>query len=311
MSVDRLGLRGVIGRFYNRLDAVTSAGWQDLIAWRSPSNQKTEEYAWLGATPVVREWIGGRQAQALREAGISITNKRFESTIGLDVDERRRDKSGQAAIRIGEMAERVAEHWSQLLTALLVADPLCYDGQNFFDTDHSEGESGTQVNELSATQISTLAITAAASPTPIEMASAITNVVQYMLAYKDDRGQPMNANAREWAVMVPPNMWSAAEQATQLPIILSGGAAINNLLTNVSMSFRVIVNPRLTDDDLFYVMRTDASGKPFIMQEELFETSTKDESFDQNRILFGVKALRNVGTAYWQYCANVQLSTAA
>jgi phage major head subunit gpT-like protein len=70
----------------------------------------------------------------------------------------------------------------------------------------------------------------------------------------------------------------------------------------------VVVNPRLTDDDLWYMFRTDGAVKPFIMQDEMFETGTQDDTFLNNRILFGVKAIRNVGNGYWQYAAACQFS---
>ena len=63
----------------------------------------------------------------------------------------RRDKTGQIDIRIREQVQRAQAHWAKLLSDLIIAaeSTVCYDGQYFFDTDHSEGDSGTQDNDLS------------------------------------------------------------------------------------------------------------------------------------------------------------------
>ena len=49
-------------------------------------------------------------------------------------------------------ADRTVSHWASLLSTLIVngESATCYDEQYFFDTDHSEGESGTQSNVISA-----------------------------------------------------------------------------------------------------------------------------------------------------------------
>jgi len=309
MGASGLGNRNVIGRFYAKLEALTAASWADKIAFMVDTNQETETYKWLGQTPALREWIGGRLAKGFKENGISITNRRFEATMEIDVDEKRRDQTGQMQVRVDELAGRVAEHWHKLLTTLIVTPGTGYDGVAFYASTHSEGESGTQDNDLVAGDVAALNVTTANAPTPDEMRLAIIGVVQKMLSFKDDQGEPMNADAHSFVIMVPTNLWSATVSAVNLPIVLSGGAAINNLLVNLpGFSFEVVINPRLTVDTTFYIFRTDASAKPFIRQSELFETGTDDQSFMNNYTLFGVKALRNVGTAYWQYAAKAVLS---
>jgi hypothetical protein len=68
-------------------------------------------------------------------------------------------------IRTSDLAARTAEHWAKLLTDLIIANGLCYDGQNFFDTDHVTLASGTLQNDLDATDIPALNISTAAAPT--------------------------------------------------------------------------------------------------------------------------------------------------
>jgi hypothetical protein len=152
--------------------------------------------------PAMREWVGGRQAKGFRENGITIVNKRYEATLEVLLDEMRRDKTGQVMVRVAELAQRTNAHWAKLLSTLLIAgeSAVCYDGQFFFDTDHAEGDSGAQDNDLSVD----IAVTSA--PTAGEMEGAILRLTQQILGFKDDQGEPMNEEARSFLVMVPVNM---------------------------------------------------------------------------------------------------------
>ena len=117
------------------------------------SDQESETYKWLGMVPMMREWIGDKQAKGFRDNGITVINKEFEATLEVLSKWLRRDKTGQLAVRIGELAQRANGHCANLLSTLITngtgsTSVLCYDGQYFFDSDHSEGDSGTQKNLL-------------------------------------------------------------------------------------------------------------------------------------------------------------------
>jgi len=85
------------------------------------------------------------------------------------------------------------------LTTLIVngASSVCYDGQYFFDNDHSEGDSGTQSNALSG------AAATGTQPTAAEAEAALMACVAAILGYKDDQGEPMNEDAKAFRIMVP------------------------------------------------------------------------------------------------------------
>jgi len=306
-------MRGVIGTFYNTLEAALADSWANLISMFVQTDQASEEYKWLGQTPAMRKWVGGRLVKELQEKGVTLVNDKFEATLGFDVDELRRDKSPQTAVRIKELALRLAEHWAKLLTDMIRANPTAYDGQAFFSASHSEGASGTQKNLLTSSEVPALNVATATDPTDIEMSKAIRGIIAYQQALLDNQGEPMNTGGRNFLIMTPANLWGAAVAACQNPLVASGSGAQTNPIVNMrGYSFTPVVNPRLNqagEDDDFYVFRTDAPARPFIMQEEMFETSEDDtELFKHDRILFGVKALRQVGPAYWQYAAKATLS---
>lgn len=309
MSGKVLSSRGIVGEFYARLEQDIGASWVPRISWLNPdSDMEVESYKWLGMSPAMREWVGGRQAKGLRDNGFDIRNKTFEATLEILVDWIRRDKTGQIMVRINEMADRVNAHWAKLLSQLLIDGEAtaCYDAQYFFDTDHSEGASGSQSNDL------TLDIATATAPTAGEMETAILNAIQAIIGFKDDQGEPMNENARAFLVMVPVPFMAAAAGALGSQIIVdSSTSRSNRILTLGSIGgFQVelAVNARLTWTTKFATFRTDAETAALIRQEEepvsvsaLAEGS--EEEFKNNRHLYGVKAIRNAGYGLWQRSA--------
>jgi len=299
--------RAVIGMFYKRLAADFGASWIPGVSMLFNSDQESETYKWLGQVPQMREWIGGRQAKGFSENGITIKNKKYESTLEIDVDDLRRDKTGQLMVRIGEQARRANAHWASILSTLIIngASAVCYDGQYFFDTDHSEGDSGTQSNSLSV-DISALPANVHGSttvPSIEEMQQSILQAIQAILGFKDDQGEPMNEDANAFLVMTPVSLWQVALSAVALPNI---AANVNNIIQSTNFSIQVVPNTRLSSwTASFGVFRTDSDVKAFIRQEEAPITiSAKAEGsefeFDYDKHQYGIKAQRNVGYGYWQ-----------
>lgn len=318
MGASGLSSRAIIGIFYETLALSEGLGWQSKIAMPFDSNQESESYKWLGATPSVREWVGARLANGLRENGLTITNKTFESTLEILVDDLRRDKTGQIKLRIQEMADRVAAHWGSLISTFInngggSTNGLAYDGQYFFDTDHSEGDSGTLKNDLAVGDYGVLNVTTATAPTANELADAIMAVIQHFYSLKDDRGEPYNELAKNFLVMVPVQFWGAAQAAVSANLLNTGSGSRDNPLKTMGINLEVAANSRLTTTTQFYVFRTDGRTKAFIKQEEegvqmsaIAEGS--EEEFKNNKHLYGVKTIRNVGYGMWQHAIRATLS---
>ena len=305
MGATALSSRAIIGEFYATLEQDLGLSWIDSVSNLFDSNQESETYKWLGMAPAMREWIGGRQAKGFRTDGITIVNKNFEATLEVLVDEIRRDKTGQVMVRVRELAERTNAHWASLLSALLIAgeSTACYDGQFFFDTDHSEDDSGSQSNDITSD------ITTTTAPTSGEMETAILKSIEAILGFKDNQGEPMNEGARMFEIMVPvPFMSSAAGAIGSQIIVDSSTSRSNRILTLGSLGgFQVglRVNPRLTWTTKFATFRADGQTKALIRQEEEGVTMSaiaegSELEFKERKHLYGVKAIRNVGYGYWQ-----------
>lgn len=122
------------------------------VATTVPSSTGTEEYGWLGAFPGMREWVGDRVVNGMATHGYSIRNKSFEMTVGVPRPAIEDDQYGIYSPMMTEMGRASSAHPDELVFNLLKngATTLCYDGQNFFDTDHpvidADGNTATQSN---------------------------------------------------------------------------------------------------------------------------------------------------------------------
>ncbi len=120
------------------------------IATVVPSNTKSNTYGWLGSMPGFREWVGPRVINDIKEHSYSITNKTYENTIGISRDDVEDDTIGTFRPMVQMLAQEGAEFPDEKVFGLLEDGftTLCYDGQNFFDTDHPVNAShdGTGAN---------------------------------------------------------------------------------------------------------------------------------------------------------------------
>jgi phage major head subunit gpT-like protein len=314
----KLSSRAIIGRFFERLALAPKIELVDAISGAPyDSDQASEEYPWLGMTPVMREWIGGRQAKSLRESSLTIKNKKFEATLEILLDDIRRNKTAQLMTRVDELALRAEDsHWLSLLCTLILAgeSTVCYDGDYFFGTAHAEGDSGTQANLVSI-DISALATSVHGSttnPSAGEMSLCIQRAVQTLMGLKDDHGEPFNETATQFKVVAGTNLLEPITAALSNQFISSGEQ--NTLVNNGKYQVTADFSARLTTlTTKFDVYRTDGAVKPFIRQEEVpLKTSMVAEGseleFLHDKWEFGVMASRNVGVGLWQHACRISMT---
>ena len=108
------------------------------IATVVPSSTKSNTYGWLGQWPGFREWVGDRAFNDMAAHSYAIANKHFESSVKVNRDDIEDDNIGIYAPLFTEMGRAAAAFPDQQVFELLKKGnaTLCYDGQNFFDTDH-------------------------------------------------------------------------------------------------------------------------------------------------------------------------------
>ncbi len=315
MDQSALSSRAIMGMYFAEMEAAPAMPMVDGLSNLFSSDQASETYKFLGQSPAMRAWVGGRQAKGFSGQGITIVNTHYEATIEVAKKDARRDKTPQIQARIAEFYQRAQSHWASLLSTLLLNGPstVCYDNQYFFDTDHIEGDSGTQDNDITV-DISALPAAVhgvVTAPSVEEMQQSILKGIAQILSFKDDRGEPMNENARRFMVVVPVGLYLTAVAAVST---LTTAALQQNLNPNLIAGITVDVqmNARLTWTDSFAVFRTDSPIKAFIRQtEQDVEIKAKAEGsefeFDNDAWQFGIDAWRGVGYGYWQRACYVTM----
>ncbi|MFA5864476.1 MAG: Mu-like prophage major head subunit gpT family protein [Phycisphaerae bacterium] len=288
------------GNFFSALKAANPV-WREVASVVN-STGPTENYRWLGTVPQMRQWGTGRLATGLRSESYGVENQKYEATIEVDRDELSDDQLGQIVVRIRELARRAATHPDKLLADMLEhgADSgyTSYDAATFFSASHSSGDSGTQSNLV------TLDITTPSTPSADEFAATYQAAVEKLLTIKDDQGEPMNSDLGKLIVLVPANLWYRAKEALTAQVLSS----TTNVLAGEAS---VVVFPRLTSTDRWYLIRTDVEVRPFIFQDrEPLEFTTlaegSEESFKREKYLYGVRARYALAYGYWQYCIRAQ-----
>jgi phage major head subunit gpT-like protein len=309
--------RNVIGSFRKAYADGIDGSWASSLVTRTDTDKETETYRWLGAAPPLREWEGYRLYQPTGRYTMSITNVKYEASLRFDLDDIRRTvKSGnQIPIVLAEMAAKAARHPEALLSTLIIngdttTSGLAYDGQQFFDTDHSEGNSGTQKNDLVEAEIPGANVTTTTAPTATEWANVLLQTIGYMYGLKDDQNDAINGDARNFAVMVgTAPLYAGLVQAIGLNSFASG--ADNPLRALPGINITPIFNPRRSAATTeFNIFRTDGNVKPFIHQVEVpLMTSMvgagSETEFEEDAHKFGIKVIEGAGYGYWQHAAEV------
>ena len=276
--------RQVIGYIFEDIDQAAKASWVDLIAAREPSNQSIETYAGLGNAPMLREWIGGRQKKTSTEKTLTITNKDWESSIGIPSKDMRRDKSGQIRRNVNQLAVRAIQHQEKLLSILIAAGAAstygnAYTGSTFFNTSHTYATGVTNNNSISV-DISALPVGdttgahgSTTAPSTGEMALCILQAVQQLFGMVDSENEPLNTGLTDFVIMVPVSLWAVAQAAITSGQLaqgmtnpLVGGGKLYN---GRGLTFSVVPNPRLSAfTTKFVVFGANSMVKPFILQTE-------------------------------------------
>ncbi len=111
--------------------------WEE-IATRVPSSSQGNTYGWLSAFPQLRKWIGERVFKDLKENAYTLPNETYEASIEVSRDDIEDDVHGMYGAVAESMGQECVAHVNRNVFSLLKKgfQRLCYDGQNFFDTEH-------------------------------------------------------------------------------------------------------------------------------------------------------------------------------
>lgn len=270
-----------------------------------PSDGADEKYGWLGSAPVVREWVGDRKFEQLRAATYEITNKHWESSLSIERTDIDDDRLNMYMTPMEQLAAEATHHPDELWFTTLIngESSTCYDGQFFFDTDHSWGDSGTQSNDITSTVSSTSAVTVA------EMKTAIRAAVKQLMGFKWDNGKfvhrPVFNRMSGLTLLVPLELRDQAYDAMESQLL--GGGDSNVVIDRPN----IVSSPHLTSAVKFYLFKTDVPVRPFIFQarQALRREMKGQDSIEKKDVEFMTEARYNVGYGLWENAVLTTLTT--
>lgn len=233
-----------------------------------PSTLATETYPWLGGTPDPSTFNDERKARTLSEHFFSLTNTEYELTVAIKRSTLDDDQTGQLMTIATRIGRQFGRWYNKQVFGLLPSGfaTVCYDGQFFFDNDHSEGSSGVQNNfTTSALTTTTYAAGRAA-----------------MMNFLDDNGNPVGSLPN--LMVVPGGLEQTAFQIVKAQTIEGAVASKSNVYQGSS---DILITPWLTDTNNWYLLDTKTSDKPLILQERIALEAGFDKAWKRAEIEYG------------------------
>ncbi len=270
------------------------AQW-DKVATVIPSERDTEQYAWLGALPGMREFRDERQPGDLHPYSYAIQNRTWESTISVDRTALEDDQYGQVAMRIRQMALVARQHLDLIVFGLLGTGFTAagYDGVPFFGV-HTQGaaQSNKGTDALSA--------------------SSLQAAITAMMRFTDDQGRP--AGTRPNVLVVPPELfWEASALLTSALYPDPVSAAAQDLAANpLRGMLTLLTTPYLASPGNWFLLDTSRVVRALVLQmRKEFEfgslESSSENGFLRDQFLYGVRARYNAGFGDWRAAYGAQV----
>jgi len=255
-----------------------------------PSGSGQNDYAWLSRFPKMQRWLGDKVLKALAAFKYTIVNEDWEATVEVDRNDIQDDNVGMyepQARDAGFSARQLPDEIdAELKNGAFASD--CYDGQYFYDDDHS-------VAGASASNLGTAALSAA---TTAAAAASYGAARLAIMSFTDDEGRPLALIPD--LLEVPPALEATGK------LILENDKFTDESPNPYKGTAKLLVNPRLTSSTAWFLHVTNRPLKPFIYQERqapVFVEQTTQESdsvFMRKKFRFGAEARAAGGYGLWQ-----------
>jgi len=290
------------------------------------SNSEAEDYRWIGSAPGMSVWEGEALFEQLPNYAAILRNKQYQSGLRVQKKDIDRDKTGQIRRRIASLGQEASRHWEELIVDLISngetasgADSgdlkdisgKAYDGQAFFDTDHSYTGSNFTTNQSNDLSAGVYNVATATAPTADEAAKVVLDLVGNFYSLKNDQGKPINGNVRSFEIVVGTTpLYTAFTQAVGLQNLTSGATNPVTALQGQGLTINVLYEPRLSAKTTkVYCIATGGGLNPFILQDEdPIDVMEEDPGMKYQYIEVMAKASRAAGYGLWQRAAVGTLS---
>lgn len=254
------------------------------------SNVSTEDYGWMGHVPQLREWIGNKQLKSIEDYEYSIKNKTWEASLEVKAEEIEDDQGPIIQPRIQDLALKAAAFPARLVSDLIDNGEtgLAYDGNAFFSNRAAPND-----NLLTGT-----------GTTEAQIMADLATARAAMMAFADDNGDPMEIHGD--VVVCPPLLEVTFMRLANSMAFVGGSAQTPEKNFWQSALKGVIVDPRLSDANDWFLLASGYPLKPFIYQNRKaakLVSSTGDVDFlrfMQNKYVYSVEMRGNAGYGYYQ-----------
>jgi hypothetical protein len=298
-GIKKLTTHGVLALMLYKLETLGNQWFSPFTKEIGSTDPDSEEHAWLTGTMQMTEQTGDPELAEPPAATQTVRHKDWVCGFRMKLKHWLANKTSMVEAMIDEQVEVAMSHPGQRIQELIVAGEAatCYDGQFYFDTDHAEGDSGTQDNDITYAKAGTL-------PTVAESKAAILKAIGQMMGFKDAKGNYLHLNASEFVVLCPTAIYTTIAEACVVPLI-SGGET--NIL-GTGQLFKVkpqvipawsgnkfaVVRARSAGKGNAFVKQTFIDPKPVILGPDSEHAKLKDE------VLVKVSGTYQLAYARWQ-----------
>lgn len=264
----------------------TTSVFYPQISTTVRSSSAQNDYGWMADLPQVREWLGSRHIKNLITSSYTLKNKLFELTLGVKRDDIEDDNLGVYSEIAAAHGEAFRKHPDVLLTALLQdgESNLCFDGQNFFDTDHPVNPKDSSMSTYANYAASGKALTQ----------DNFLAIRAIMMGYTGETGRPLGI--RPNLLVVPPALEGTAISIVKSELVSSGSSNVTRGMADL------LVVPELAGEDTtWYLLDVSRRMKPFVFQLRRpvsFVTKNRiddDVVLEENEVRFYGDARYNAG----------------
>lgn len=259
-----------------RFEGAPTADLWKQIAMPVNSKSASEHYAFLGSVPGLREFKDERIPGTLSGFNYEISNTKWESTLDVDRDIIEDDRTNQILLAVSSLATKAAKHYTKLVSTAFTsaASTLIYDGQNFFDADHTTGSNylGTSI---------------ALDATNVAAAERLLNL------QADDRGDYLGYSGTH--IICGPELKATAEKLVKQKTLATGE---DNIFYG---RYEVVVLPNLGANKTWAIADLGEGLLPFILQIRtpitLVSKSdlSSDRAFDKDIFTWGTRGRHAAG----------------
>ncbi|MFH0901889.1 MAG: Mu-like prophage major head subunit gpT family protein, partial [Pseudomonadota bacterium] len=257
-----------------------------LLASVFPMSGPTLQFNWLGFPGGVKQWIGNRQLERLRNFNYQLVSKDWESSLQIDQNDLEDDNLGLYQPRIDMLAQAFIQHQEELFISLLTSGFATtsygagYDGVAFFSASHTDGEHSNQSNTATAT---------------LDDTSVLDTGIAAMMALQRDDNKPLGIKPSH--LLVGPSNRATANALVKAERLANGASNTNYNVVELHVS------PYITDGKWFLLDLSKPLKPLFYGERKAIWTDAVVEGtgpFMNRQLLFGAAARYNAVYGLWQ-----------